>query len=238
MKSSASSHTAFNAQYFNDKGLNIQAVFNIETLPDQIKDSLYVSNPEFKSAKQLIVIGHAGRLLWDKIKSTIDDVNDPIDQYSIAVVEGYFKQYHPGCEFYIIYPKEQSIGLQQIGELAGWHYASPFRIGINNLWGSWFAYRAVVLADTVFDETKKLDTYSPCINCNDKVCLSACPAGALFDDDMSLTMCINYRKQEASNCKVTCLARYACPAGQSHQYVDEQMQYHYGISMKMIEALY
>jgi len=230
--------TAFNAQFFTNKGLNIQAVFNISSLPEEIRKSLPQDHFKAKSANQLIVLGHAGRKLWDLIGTTLKAVDDPVDNYSISVVKDYFYHYHPERQFEIIYPEYQCLALQQLGELAGWHNDSPFRVGINNLWGSWFAYRAVVLADTNFLETKKMTTHSPCTDCVDKICIGSCPPEAVNDEEMSLTKCIDYRKQDGSSCKLTCLARSACPVAQDHRYSEEQMQYHYNISLKTIEALY
>ena len=37
-------------------------------------------------------------------------------------------------------------GLQQLGALVGWHQASRLMIGIDPEWGTWFAYRALVVA--------------------------------------------------------------------------------------------
>jgi epoxyqueuosine reductase QueG len=106
---------------------------------------------------------------------------------------------------------------------------------VNQVWGSWFAYRVVVLADTEFEPTSPLTAASPCHSCTEKPCLSACPAEALEHGDFSLKLCIDYRLREHSQCKAQCLARLACPIAPEHRYSMEQINYHYGRSMQTIE---
>lgn len=219
-------------QFLSDNGLNLQAVFNLADLPNNVVES---DDTEFS---QLILFGHAGRQLWSAIGSMRSSSPDPVDDFSRGVVEQFFAQTLPQHQYQIIYPGSQPIGLQRLGELAGWHHDSPFRIGINRDWGSWFAYRVAVIADTNLVPSEKIETLSPCVSCTQKPCISACPAEAMKEGTLALDACVNYRLTNDSLCKQTCLSRITCPVAQQHRYSEEQIRYHYGVSMKTIELYY
>jgi ferredoxin len=74
-----------------------------------------------------------------------------------------------GSDYKIVYPKHQPpffhLNLQSFGELAGWHHSSPFKVGINTDVGSWFAYRLLILANTEFKPSSKVNSQSPCVSC-------------------------------------------------------------------------
>ena len=144
----------------------------------------------------------------------------------------------PDRQYSIIYPGKRIIGLQGLGELAGWHYPSPFMLGINMEWGSWFAYRAVLLSDTDFEPTRKMSSSSPCVDCGDKSCIDSCPANALDDQSFSLEDCLQYRLRPKSQCRDKCMSRLSCPVASELQYSYKQLRYHYGVSLKAIEEYY
>ena len=76
----------------------------------------------------------------------------------------------------------------------------------------------------------------PCDTCEDKPCIAVCPAKALNQGDLNLPACLDYRLESHSRCKSQCLSRIICPIAKEHRYSQEQINYHYAISMKMIEA--
>ena len=88
--------------------------------------------------------------MWQAVQqSPFSNETDLIDSFSIDVVKSYFEQELSNCNYHLLYPSPvRNIPLQALGKLAGWHHASPFRIGINANYGSWYAYRVVILADT------------------------------------------------------------------------------------------
>ncbi|ATX79086.1 hypothetical protein Ga0123461_0660 [Mariprofundus aestuarium] len=229
-----------NFDLLNANGLNMQAVFNLSDLPETIRTGLLEQTEIVSSFRQLILIGHGGRGMWEAVQaSEFRENSDPIDSFSIDRVERWFAGQVPAADYEIIYPASKCIvPLQSLGRLAGWHHTSPFRIGINQAWGSWFAYRVAALADTDFAPTDRMQLASPCDSCVDKPCVSACPAGLLACGDFSLKGCIDYRLVSESSCKARCLARLACPVASEHRYSTEQINYHYGRSMKTIEEYY
>lgn len=238
MKENNQPKQVFNDEYLNSRGLNIHAVINIKNLPEDVVSVMKQDGIKTDEFNQIILLGHLGKSLWKNIKSKGMDSENPIDEFAVKAVDACFQNQYPDLDYEVIYPGETVIGLQQLGRLVGWHNDSPFKVGINEKWGSWFAYRAVVLAKSAFIETKSLNIKSPCVSCTTHVCVSACPAHALDTNELDFNQCINYRKQENSKCKNTCLARVSCPVGDEYRYTEEQINYHYSVSMKTIEALY
>ena len=159
---------------------------------------------------------------------------DPIDQFTHTQVTAWLERHHPTRRFHFVYPGATLLGLQRLGTLAGWHHPSPFMVGIDSEWGSWFAYRAVVLTDTDLPPTTRREGASPCDTCAGRMCVSACPAGALTQG-FNLTACMSYRLSPGSSCQDRCVARNSCPVGADHRYSDAQIRYHYGQSMKVIQ---
>lgn len=215
----------------NAAGLNLQAVFDLAALPAEMRAALDPAHGH----RQLILIGHGGRTLWQRVQAARLAGGHPIDQFTVATVAAWLSAQLPGCACEIIYPGEAPLGLQALGRLAGWHHESPFRVGVNARWGSWFAYRAVVLADTSLPTTPPMNEGSPCVVCLDEPCVAACPAGALDERDFSLQKCIAYRRQPDSQCRVTCVARTSCPVRPEHRYDDAQIAHSYSRSLAMIE---
>lgn len=218
-----------------DAGLNLQAVFDLDSLPQELKATLKAGCRNFSSFRQLIVLAHGGKKLWSAFKKSGIKSENPIDGFTCQTIQHFFNDRHKGMHYEILYPNGPMLDLQKLGALAGWHHPSPFMVGINQNWGPWFAYRAVILADSDFDLTTREKNPSPCDSCSDKPCITKCPGKAYEKGQLILKKCIDYRKQTPSHCKDKCLSRLACPVGSSHRYEKDQMAYHYGISMKTIE---
>lgn len=228
----------FDAAPLNNVGLNRQAVFDLGALPVEVTAPVRASCASLHRYRQLILIGHAGRALWESVTASGTRSEDPIDDFSAQAVRQWFAQRHPQNEYEILYPGTHMIGLQRLGLLAGWHHASPFMVGIDGTWGTWYAYRAVIVADTHFEPTTPLSSEHPCQGCEPKICIASCPARAMDQGQFDLGKCIAYRKQEGSRCKTTCLARVSCPVGSEHRYCDAQIHHTYLGSMRAIERYY
>lgn len=227
--------TDFPGRFLDDAGLNRQHVFNLAGLPAEVLAPLAIAPGE----RQLILIGHAGRRLWECVQAAGQHGEHPIDDYTIAAVDRWFAGFLPDRRYRIVYPGTWRVGLQALGALAGWHHPSPFMVGVDRHWGSWFAYRCVVIADTGFCPTPAVDrnipeNSSPCLDCSSRPCISACPAGAC-GEPFRLDACSDERLRSASPCAQACLARQACPVGQAHRYDDAQIRHSYSRSLQMLE---
>ncbi|MES2878349.1 MAG: hypothetical protein V4713_07990 [Pseudomonadota bacterium] len=223
------------------QGLNLHAVFSLASLPPEVLDTLALTEDERERFRQLILIGHRGRDLWNTLQKRGMHGKHPIDEFVTERVAAWMAgplQGHAWCQ---VFPGAHPVGLQRLGALAGWHHPSPFWVGVDAEWGSWFAYRAVVLADTQLALTPRREFPSPCDSCADKPCIAACPAGALASErtgSWRLQTCLDFRKRPQSPCEDRCLARNACPVGAGHRYADEQVAYHYLQSLPVIRKRY
>ncbi len=215
-------------------GLNRQHVFDLAALPDDIVARLDRQPGE----RQLILIGHGGRRLWECVQAANVSGPDPIDDYTIATLQHWFAAHVPNQRYRILYPGDAPIGLQALGQLAGWHSPSPFMVGVDAEWGSWYAYRAVVVADTDFCPSEAVHRSSPCATCQNPPCIAACPAGALTGGQFNVEFCSRYRLSPASPCALGCPARQACPVGAEHRYDEAQIQHSYSRSLAVLRRYY
>lgn len=225
------------ASLLDEAGLNRQHVFDLAQLPADLLAPLAVQAHE----RQLILIGHAGRRLWDRVQAAGPRSAHPIDAYSVQTVERWLAQALPAARYRFAYPcglpAGRHVGLQRLGTLAGWHHAAPFLVGVDALWGSWFAYRAVVLTDTDLPASPVRDHGHPCPSCADRPCVQACPARALGAGAMDTQACHRQRLQDGSPCALACLARQACPVGAAHRYDDSQIRHSGAGSLAAIRQL-
>jgi hypothetical protein len=225
------------AQALADAGLNRQHVFELTSLPPELLAPLALQPHE----RQLILIGHAGRRLWQQVQASGIGGLHPIDDHSRATVQRWFAQVAPTARYRLVFPEPRDlaslaapVGLQALGRAAGWHQSAPFKLGIDAVWGSWFAYRAVVLADTHFAPTPVVQSAHPCSACTERACISACPAGALAGGELDFQRCAQQRLQPDSPCAHRCPARIACPVGAEHRYDEAQMRHAGALSLQAL----
>jgi len=238
MKQSDYSHPFFAQPLLIDAGLNLHAVLALDALPQAQHGQLHQACDELHRYRQLVVIGHGGRDLWQAVSPRVaaGDLSNPIDEFTVDRLQHFFSSHAPEIDYQILYPGPSPVPLQRIGALLGWHHDSPFKIGINQQWGSWFAYRALLLIDAALTPSKPLLHPSPCDGCVARPCISSCPADAMEEGDFNLQRCIAFRTTTESRCRKRCVARLACPVAEQHRYSDEQMRYHYARSLRVIEA--
>lgn len=220
----------FPGEALAEAGLNRQFVFDLDALPAATRQTL----GDTIGFRQLILLGHGGRRLWERLQAADPVGEHPIDDYTVRTVHAWLAEHLPGRAWRIVYPGEQPVGLQGLGKLAGWHHAAPFMVGIDAEWGSWYAYRAVVLVDFEFSAFFPVDRGNPCLNCAATPCLAACPPGALAGGRFDFAACSGFRLQAASPCAEGCLARQACPVGAEHRYAPEQIAHSYRRSLAML----
>jgi hypothetical protein len=225
------------AEELYDRGLNLQAIFQFDQLPDVLKAKIVQCEPESTRYQRLILLGNAGSQFWQsmqhhRIRITQDE--DPVDNFFIRTVENTFDT---DPDYRIIYPGNHFLPLQDLGKLAGWHHESPLGLGIHPVFGLWFAYRGVIMSNSDFiPATDDFDTTSesPCASCDQKPCIPACPADAVTKSGFKIKPCSNYRLEPDSRCQSRCVSRLVCPIGRDHRYLEEQMAYHYGHSLTSI----
>ncbi len=224
-------------EHLSRAGLNMHHVFDLRALPEFLLQPLAELNIDTGRFRQLIIIGHGGKTLWQSMPKAYFKRAHPIDAFCCDTWQRIMTTEHPNVDYQILYPRHQKpllhFDLQALGKLAGWHHETPFKVGINPTYGSWFAYRLLIIADSNFTLSPKVSTDHPCDSCVDKPCVSACPVNALTDTgNYDWKKCFSYREQPESVCSDRCLARMACPVAPEHQYDVKQIQYHYNLSRK------
>jgi len=161
------------------QGLSLHAVLDLASLPADVQASLALTPQERARYRQLILIGHQGRGFWQALQARGWHGSDPVDTFVGECIQAWMNGPLAGHAWVQVFPGPRPVGLQRLGELAGWHHPSPFWVGVDAEWGSWFAYRAVVLADTDLPLTLRRTLPSPCLDCSGQPCVAACPAQAL-----------------------------------------------------------
>jgi hypothetical protein len=228
-------------------GLNLHAVFDLAALPESLRAPLAGHDPR---CRQLILIGHGGPRLWQAVQESGKNSGkesgivseNPIDDFTRRTVGQWAAEQLAGRAWEIVYPEAsdtprpmpKTLDLQALGKLAGWHHDSPIMLGVNARWGSWFAYRAVLLAESDFAPTAKDLAPSPCVSCRDRPCIAACPARAIGAGRFDLAACLSYRQSPASRCAETCVARLACPVAPGERYPEAQIAHSYGASLRLM----
>ena len=108
-------------------------------------------------------------------------------------------------------------------------FTSPLRILMHPQLGLWHAYRAALLFDCVDGlpgSRAAPSVGSPCLQCTDQPCLTACPVDAYGNDGYDVQACVAYLSDCAACRTYGCGARRACPVGAGYQYSRTQQQFH------------
>ena len=219
------------------QGLNMLAILSADMLPAPLGPTLQEAGIQLQDYSSLILIGHSGNAMWKRLCAQSGQAQNPVDEFSISCAELFVEKYLDGCEHVVLYPGELPVPLQQLGTIAGWHHRSPLGLGINSAYGPWFGYRVALLVRANLPVMVDRLGESPCEQCADKPCISACPVHALSDSELpNISICVDYRLQKQSPCEQQCLARMACPVGTEFRYCDEQLNYFYGRSIRAIRA--
>ena len=228
-------------------GLAVMGVMHPTQLDDRLQRHVLDYAPEAMQAPQWWVIGHQGRKLWETIcdayqvtsLANATSEEHPIDMWVRRFLTARIRQ--RAWHAHVWTPDDAGeIGvaapLQGIGRALGWRHTAPFQLSIDETWGTWFAYRAVICATSLAPWSEPKQQRNPCEACVSRPCESACPAGACAPSWRG-DRCQSHRLACNSSCQHDCLARRACPVGSVHAYSREQMRDHSLPSLNVITEL-
>lgn len=222
-------------RFLAEGGLNLVAVLARDRFPAGLHPLLPITH----NWQSLILIGHAGRRLWDALHEHGLETADPVDYYSTQQAHRFVADYLDGAPGYLLYPSDLPISLTTLGELVGWSHPSPAGLGIHPDYGLWWAYRAAFVTTLALPTAVVHETQSPCDSCVAKPCVGACPAGATHTTQpIHWHTCAHHRLTPHSTCANQCLARLACPIAPQHRYTTAQISYHYSRSLPTIRAYF
>lgn len=222
--------------FLTDRGIDLAAVIATDDLASAVIGPLREAGVAIAPTSRLIVLGNAGRSLWQSVRrqqEISEPVTDhPVDDYSRAVAQAFIDQFLSADTCQLLYPSSLPVSLISLGEFCGWSSPSQLGMGIHPGYGLWFAYRAVILTDAPLPAIPRQASTDVCASCTAKPCVAACPGRAVSEDSaFNLQACTSWRLKKDSECELSCAARKACPVGQAFSYQDDQLAYHMGRSL-------
>jgi len=223
-------------RFLADMGLNLFGVIDVAELPGSIVAAVGNAGINLTKFQRLVLLGHAGKRLWQAIAENGWIEPDPIDTFSVLVARQFIGEYLKSPAWELLYPTSLNISLMDLGEYLGWSNPTPLGLGIHPEYGLWWAYRVAFLLDYPLPITPPDSRGSPCRQCQAQPCLSACPVGATDTSGIDWLQCATYRVMPASTCADRCQARLACPVGPQYQYPIPQIKYHYLHSLPAIHS--
>ena len=199
-------------------------------------------HPGYRAA---VLLASPGRAFWEGFRRAVPELAagrpdaagpNPLDRYSEEVVEalaGRLGKHDPtALTLYPFHHERQLLGFGRLLGGARWTAATPFGMTVDPHFGPWFVWRGAILTALDWPPTPMPETPA-CEGCP-APCVTACPASAVALSGFDWETCADFRLN-ASPCRETCLARIACPVGSQFRYGEEQLRYHYGASLRMIE---
>ncbi len=174
------------------------------------------------------MIGNAGGALWEAFAAAVPKPagRDPLDDWTRSVLA----PVAAGLGAHPVYPSDGPpyMPFQRWAMRAEPVSPSPLGVLIHPDYGVWHAYRAAFLFAERMDLPPCAAAASPCKNCSERPCLSACPVGAFSEAGYDVPACAgDVRAAEGRRCRVGgCLARAACPVGSSWRYPAEAGVFH------------
>lgn len=184
--------------------------------------------PDGRHIASLLLIGHAGSSLWPAFSrfSQRYEGPDPLDHWSKRVVDPIAE----AAECVALYPFDKPWWpFQQWISASEGLEPSPLGILIHPEYGLWHGYRAALAFDRPIKAPQTAVRPHPCDSCDDKPCLTTCPANAVSEGPFNVPSCRQYlaSNEGQGSCMVSgCAARIACPVGETYQYEPAHMRFH------------
>ncbi len=176
----------------------------------------------------LLLIGYVGSSLWPAFSRfrRNHEGPDPLDHWSKQVIDPIAE----AAESVALYPFDKPWWpFQQWITASEGLERSPLGILIHPEYGLWHGYRAALAFDRPIEVPQTAFRPHPCDSCDDKPCLTTCPANAVTEASFNLPSCRRYlaSSEGQGGCMVSgCAARIACPVGQNFRYDPAHMQFH------------
>lgn len=177
----------------------------------------------------LVLAGNAGPDLWplfNKSPEYADGAADPLNRWSTRVLSALAEELGAEALFPFTGPPYRPfIAWAKRAEAVT---ESPLGMLIHPDYGLWHAYRGALAFAEPLDLPAKDARPSPCLTCQDKPCLSACPIDAFSGTAYDVAACVEHISTAAGlDClDSACRARRACPIGREYLYDAAQARFH------------
>jgi hypothetical protein len=177
------------------------------------------------SVRQVILIGNAGPAMFRRFAQECDGATGELDAWTRKAVGKLALE----LDATAVFPFDQPYPpILRWARKAGAGHVSPLGLNIHPTYGLWHAYRAALLFAAAFDLPEIVAGPHPCLSCAARPCLSTCPVSAFSEAGYDMPACVAHlRSAHGADCMSGgCLARHACPVGQSYAYGPEQARFH------------
>ncbi len=177
-----------------------------------------------EEAGTLLLVGNAGPAMWSAFAPHADGAPDPLNRWTRQTMEPVAERLGARA----LYPfGEPHWPFQRWALRAEALHPSPLGILIHAEYGLWHAWRAALLFAGRIDVPPRMEHPTPCDNCPEKPCLSACPVGAFSSEAYDVAACAAHLRSDGATCGATgCHARNACPVGTAWRYDEAQIRFH------------
>lgn len=210
------------ARRIRGTGLSVRGAFDVEA-GDNVPPTAGCDG-----GRTLILVGNAGSGFWPAFQAS-DEYRDgrphPLDRWSERVISALASELDAHAVFPFRGPPFYPF--QQWARRAETLHPSPLGMLIHSDYGLWHAYRGALIVDRrLVDLPRASGADSPCLTCAGQPCLHACPVDAFSARGFDANGCAGHLSGPNRCSREGCLARNACPAGKSYQYVREQHRFH------------
>ena len=173
----------------------------------------------------LVLIGNAGSAIWPHLAAFEDGRPDPLDRWTRQTLEPLAEEVGARALFPFDKPPLPFLTWAMSATPAR---PSPLGMLIHPDYGLWHAYRVAFAFADRLDLPEPDNRPTPCPNCAEKPCLSACPVGAFSGDGYDVPACTAHLSSggEPACLERGCAARRACPAGADHRYESAHQRFH------------
>ena len=177
----------------------------------------------------VVLLGFVGRVNWAAFAASPeagDGRADPLDRWSRRVVDGLARRLAARALFPFDGPPW--LPFQRWAQKAEPLHRSPLGMLIHPDWGLWHSWRGALGFREHVELPEPDRRPSPCDDCKDKPCLTACPVTAFTRAGYDVAACGAHLAAPAGQSCIEegCAARLACPIGEAHRYAPEQSAFH------------
>jgi hypothetical protein len=174
-----------------------------------------------------------GPAFFERFQTEARDEADPLDAFTRRRVEGLLEPLRrEGITARAHFPfwnEPDPLPFQRIGAAAGIG-SSLLGLDVDREFGTWLAYRALILLDRPVEEAPA-PRFDPCAACA-APCIPACPAGAIDPAGWNAATCLDHRLDHDDPCGAGCHARQACPVGSGRRYPPDALRFHQAASLE------
>ncbi len=180
-------------------------------------------------SRTLLLLGFVGSGGWPCFAGSAEAADGrphPLDRWSRRVVTALGERF--GATALFPFEGPPYFPFQAWGARAEPLSPSPLGLFVHPRYGLWHSYRGALAFAEALDLPAREQEPSPCESCVGRPCVSACPVGAFSGEGYDVPCCAGWlRSGQGGAClDGGCLARRACPVGQTFTQGPAQAAFH------------